>query len=94
MSEDHGVEGSIPSLPIFPSKVYKRKKITLEMKRGKAKEKSKRCKILWMWHKNPINLLLHAVAFILLIYGLWELNAQIMLGALTIAVIGHMVQKI
>ena len=94
MAEDHGVEGSIPSLPIFPSKVYKRKKSILEMKRGKAKEKGAGCKILRMWRENPINLLLYAVAFVLLIYGLWDLNARIMLGALIIAVIGHMIQKV
>ncbi len=36
MTEDHGVEGSIPSLPIPFKKVFKYRKIILFMKRGFA----------------------------------------------------------
>ena len=64
------------------------------MKRGKVKKRSDGDGILGRWHKNPLNLLLYTVAFVLLIYGLWQFDARIMLGALAIAFIGYMVQQI
>ncbi|OIO40759.1 hypothetical protein CO154_02310 [Candidatus Pacearchaeota archaeon CG_4_9_14_3_um_filter_31_7] len=50
------------------------------------------CGKLCDWHCNPANAILHLIAFILLVFGLWFRNWWIILGAIVLAFIGHLIQ--
>ncbi|MDO8517337.1 MAG: hypothetical protein Q7S33_04405 [Nanoarchaeota archaeon] len=45
------------------------------------------------WHKSPVNILLHYVAGIILIYGLWYHQWSFIISAIVIAIIGHIIQS-
>ena len=47
---------------------------------------------LCSWHKNPINTVLHIIAFIVWSYAAWINSWKWMLGAVVIALIGHIIQ--
>lgn len=49
------------------------------------------CKIC-EYHKSPVNVFLHLIAGILLIYALWQHNLTLIIVAILIALLGHFVQ--
>ena len=52
------------------------------------------CEICCKWHSNPVNAFLHAIAFIVLIYGLWIHSAQSIGIAVVLAILGHLIQAV
>lgn len=45
-------------------------------------------------HKNPINCLLHLIAGIVLIYGLWMHSITWIIIGVVIALVGHIIQAL
>ena len=46
------------------------------------------------WHKHPINVVLHIIALIIGIWGLWQHDWNLIGGAVLIAALGHIIQAI
>jgi|GEM_PF-2187179 len=61
----------------------------------KADSKTKRvCNICCNWHSSPINIILHIIAFILIISGLWNHSIKTIIIAVLLAVIGHLIERL
>jgi hypothetical protein len=52
------------------------------------------CNKFIMSHKNPANLVLHIIAAVIIIYGLWMHDLGLILIGILIGVIGHIIAAI
>lgn len=52
------------------------------------------CDIICKWHETPLNLALHVLGFILLLYGFWIHSFSVIISAVIIMIIGHVVQTL